>query len=115
MSKSGIAEAVNTRAPSPPDSADASPRWARALEQWRVTPIDDPVWDEVESFIDALRTVTVEKVTERNRGREILRKDVEELCRDCASEIEYFEAQTSTWQADAIPWDKAELVAARIA
>jgi hypothetical protein len=102
---------VSENAAATPDTAP----WTRELEHWSSLPFESPVWDDVDGFVNALRELARAKLEDRNVGREALRRSLDELRRDFGGDLEYFEATDEQWSADAVAWDEAEMVAARVA
>src|SRR5687768_13024862 len=88
--------------------------WAQELEAWKSIPARSPVWDDLETFIDALREVAATKRSEREAGRSALRDSLAELVGEFAGDLDYFEADARPWQAETVEWDQAQTVADRV-
>ncbi len=88
--------------------------WAQELEAWRSISAQSPVWDDLETFIEALREVAAAKRSERDAGRIALRDVLSELVGEFADDLEYFEADARPWRAESVEWDQAQSVADRV-
>ena len=88
--------------------------WAQELEAWKSIPARSPVWDDLETFIEALREVAASKRSEREAGRSALRDALAELVGEFADDLEYFEADARPWNAESVEWDQAQSVAERV-
>ena len=84
------------------------------LEVWRSIPAWSPVWDEIEVFVESLREVATEKRAERESGRNALRNALENLRGDFAEELEYFEVDPNSWDAESIDRMEAQGAAERV-
>ena len=88
--------------------------WAQELEAWKSISAQSPVWDDLETFIEALREVAASKRSEREAGRTALRDVLSELVAEFADDLEYFEADARPWRAESVEWDQAQGVADRV-